>query len=81
MRDHAAITRVFDAMERTLDQVRCVGEWHSHPRHHSTNPSDIDVAQIAWPPNTADIHVGGNNRERTRRSPGRTTLGWALALP
>ncbi|SHH42081.1 ThiF family adenylyltransferase [Bradyrhizobium erythrophlei] len=40
--------RVFDAMERTLDQVRYVGEWHSHPRHHSTNPSDIDVAQIAW---------------------------------
>ncbi|MBB4426597.1 integrative and conjugative element protein (TIGR02256 family) [Bradyrhizobium sp. CIR48] len=40
--------RVFDAMERTLDQVRYVGEWHSHPRNHSTNPSHIDVAQIAW---------------------------------
>jgi integrative and conjugative element protein (TIGR02256 family) len=40
--------RVFEAMERTLDQVRYVGEWHSHPRQHSTNPSDIDVAQIAW---------------------------------
>lgn len=40
--------RVFEAMERTLDQVRYVGEWHSHPRHHSTDPSDIDVAQIAW---------------------------------
>lgn len=40
--------RVFAAMERTLDQVRYVGEWHSHPRHHSTDPSTIDVAQIAW---------------------------------
>lgn len=40
--------RVFAAMERTLDQVRYVGEWHSHPRHHSTDPSTIDVVQIAW---------------------------------
>lgn len=40
--------QVFDAMGRTLDQVRYVGEWHSHPRNHSTRPSNIDVAQIAW---------------------------------
>jgi hypothetical protein len=40
--------RVFDAMERTLDQVRYVGEWHSHPRNYSTRPSGVDVAQIVW---------------------------------
>jgi hypothetical protein len=40
--------QVFDAMGRTLDQVRYVGEWHSHPRNHSTQPSSIDVAQILW---------------------------------
>jgi integrative and conjugative element protein (TIGR02256 family) len=40
--------RVFDAMKRTLDQVRYVGKWHSHPRNHPTSPSNIDVAQIVW---------------------------------
>ncbi len=40
--------RVFDAMGRTLDQVRYVGEWHSHPRDYSTQPSSVDVAQILW---------------------------------
>jgi len=39
---------MFDAMGRTLDQVRYVGEWHSHPRNHSTRPSRVDVAQILW---------------------------------
>jgi Prokaryotic E2 family A/ThiF family/Prokaryotic homologs of the JAB domain len=40
--------QVFDAMGRTLDQVRYVGEWHSHPRNYSTRPSNVDVAQILW---------------------------------
>jgi hypothetical protein len=40
--------RVFDAMGRTLDQIRYVGEWHSHPRNYSTRPSSVDVAQILW---------------------------------
>ncbi len=39
---------VFDAMGRTLDQVRYIGEWHSHPRNYSTRPSSVDVAQILW---------------------------------
>jgi hypothetical protein len=40
--------RVFDAMNRTMDQVRYVGEWHSHPRNHSTSPSGTDLTQILW---------------------------------
>ena len=40
--------RVFEAMARTLDQVRYIGEWHSHPRSYSTEPSGVDVAQILW---------------------------------
>jgi integrative and conjugative element protein (TIGR02256 family) len=40
--------RVFEAMARTLDQVRYIGEWHSHPRNYSTEPSGVDVAQILW---------------------------------
>jgi hypothetical protein len=40
--------RVFDAMDRTMDQVRYVGEWHSHPRNHSIEPSATDLAQIFW---------------------------------
>jgi proteasome lid subunit RPN8/RPN11 len=37
-----------DAMVRTMDQIRYVGEWHSHPPRTSIAPSDIDVTQIAW---------------------------------
>jgi hypothetical protein len=40
--------RVFDAMARTLDQVRYIGERHSHPRKYSTKPSEVDLAQILW---------------------------------
>ncbi|MGP0089727.1 MAG: ThiF family adenylyltransferase [Xanthobacteraceae bacterium] len=36
------------AMVRTMDQVRYVGEWHSHPRRISTSPSVIDLTQIVW---------------------------------
>jgi integrative and conjugative element protein (TIGR02256 family) len=36
------------AMIRTMDQVRYVGEWHSHPRNMSTSPSYLDLGQIAW---------------------------------
>jgi proteasome lid subunit RPN8/RPN11 len=37
-----------NALVRTMDQVRYVGEWHSHPPRISIAPSDIDVTQIAW---------------------------------
>ena len=30
----------------TRDQVRYVGEWHSHPRGHSGFPSRTDIAQV-----------------------------------
>ena len=36
------------AMARTMDQVRYVGEWHSHPREYSISPSYIDLKQMAW---------------------------------
>jgi hypothetical protein len=36
------------AMARTMDQVRYVGEWHSHPPRYSTDPSGTDLKQIGW---------------------------------
>jgi Prokaryotic E2 family A/ThiF family/Prokaryotic homologs of the JAB domain len=36
------------AIARTLDQVRYVGEWHSHPRRARTNPSGKDLLQLGW---------------------------------
>ena len=33
-------------LARVMDQVRYVGEWHSHPRVHSISPSITDIAQI-----------------------------------
>ena len=35
------------AIAKTLDQIRYVGEWHSHPRKANTWPSDVDLEQIA----------------------------------
>lgn len=32
----------------SLYQLRYVGEWHSHPKHYSANPSVIDLSQLAW---------------------------------
>jgi hypothetical protein len=34
------------ACEATLDQIRYVGEWHSHPKNCETNPSVTDLRQI-----------------------------------
>lgn len=34
------------SMARTLDHIRYVGEWHSHPRGCSTTPSRIDIEQL-----------------------------------
>ncbi|MDQ8195117.1 ThiF family adenylyltransferase [Coraliomargarita sp. SDUM461004] len=36
------------ACEATLDQIRYVGEWHSHPDGCTTNPSGTDLNQIMW---------------------------------
>ncbi|MCB2189756.1 MAG: ThiF family adenylyltransferase [Deltaproteobacteria bacterium] len=38
---------VTKSMERTLDHIRYVGEWHSHPKGYSTLPSRIDLGQLA----------------------------------
>lgn len=42
------IPDIKQACEATLDQIRYVGEWHSHPRGCKTDPSQIDLAQIIW---------------------------------
>lgn len=36
-----------DAVLRTLNQIRYVGEWHSHPRGYSTSPSGFDLKDLA----------------------------------
>jgi hypothetical protein len=42
------IPSIKKACEETLDQIRYVGEWHSHPRACDTNPSRTDLNQILW---------------------------------
>lgn len=39
---------VMQATARSLHQVRYVGEWHSHPRGSSTQPSAKDIKQLFW---------------------------------
>lgn len=39
---------VKEAAERSLHQIRYVGEWHSHPAGSSTYPSVTDIRQISW---------------------------------
>lgn len=36
------------AIDRSLGQIRYVGEWHSHPARASTRPSITDVCQLVW---------------------------------
>ena len=35
------------SMAHTLDHIRYVGEWHSHPGKCSTAPSELDIRQLA----------------------------------
>lgn len=42
------VAAVTVAAERSLHQVRYVGEWHSHPRGSSTRPSATDIRQLCW---------------------------------
>lgn len=37
-----------NAMARTMDQVRYIGEWHSHPKNSFVLPSSIDLTQMVW---------------------------------
>ena len=47
-RGTAGLTRaVQDASSRTAEIVGYVGEWHSHPRGHSSAPSHDDLIQLA----------------------------------
>jgi integrative and conjugative element protein (TIGR02256 family) len=36
------------AVGASLQQLRYVGEWHSHPVGSSTQPSKIDLSQLCW---------------------------------
>lgn len=36
------------AVERSMHQLRYIGEWHSHPRLSSPWPSATDLTQLAW---------------------------------
>lgn len=38
--------RVEESMQRTGDQTRYVGEWHSHPRGCGPTPSGIDILEL-----------------------------------
>jgi len=42
------LDRLHEIQAITRDQVRYVGEWHSHPRGHSASPSSVDAAQILY---------------------------------
>ena len=37
-----------EVFERTSGQIRYVGEWHSHPRNATTQPSQTDLRQYDW---------------------------------
>jgi len=37
---------VNEATRRTANVVGYVGEWHSHPRGHSSSPSKDDIIQL-----------------------------------
>jgi hypothetical protein len=39
---------VKDIESRTLEQVRYIGEWHSHPNGCSVKPSEADLATFKW---------------------------------
>ena len=40
--------QVSKAMTTTMDQVRYVGEWHSHPEGALATPSRTDIEQLNW---------------------------------
>jgi hypothetical protein len=39
---------VADIADKSLHQLRYVGEWHSHPAGSGVMPSSIDIGQLAW---------------------------------
>ncbi len=39
---------VLGAQMKTLDQIRYVGEWHSHPQGVPASPSITDIKQVFW---------------------------------
>jgi hypothetical protein len=49
VRGVAGVPELIDNVRRrTIDQVRYVGEWHSHPPRSSARPSAIDGQQLDW---------------------------------
>lgn len=48
-RGNEGILNDFDKYrEITADQIKYLGEWHSHPKHSSTQPSEQDLEQCAF---------------------------------
>lgn len=45
---HGTSENIEDIYSSTMGQVRYVGEWHSHPKDASANPSQTDVGQMCW---------------------------------
>jgi integrative and conjugative element protein (TIGR02256 family) len=39
---------IAEACKEVMDQIRYVGEWHSHPRGASPMPSTTDIGQMCW---------------------------------
>ena len=49
VRGVVGVPELIDSVRRrTADQVRYVGEWHSHPPRSSARPSAIDGQQLDW---------------------------------
>jgi hypothetical protein len=49
VRGVVGVPEIIDSVRRrTADQVRYVGEWHSHPPRSSARPSAIDGQQLDW---------------------------------
>ncbi len=45
----AGLTEAVTAkMARVMDQIRYIGEWHSHPPQTCTTPSATDLKQLGW---------------------------------
>ena len=61
-------------MARTMDQVRYVGEWHSHPPRYSLRPSGTDLEQLGWLARVTSLGSAGVDDYRGR--PKGKSSGW-----
>ena len=57
---------VLGAQMKTLDQIRYVGEWHSHPQGVPASPSITDLKQVFWLADTLSDDGFPDRRGRVR---------------